>query len=251
MSVKPFTIAKSLTEKQWVKAIKQDPNNLIESNSKLKKSNIYQWTVPALTASVVKNGKLVTMKTCPMAEACAEACYACQGGYLFKSSMVSHTRKLQAYIDDPTNLAFDIVNDLQRIRKIKALRIHDSGDFFNRTYAMWWINIMKALPNIKFYAYTKQVAMFKKLTEKGLIPDNFTIIYSFGGKQDHMINEKVDRHSKVFSSHAAMKAAGYSDTTEKDDNAANPKIKNVGLVYHGKVKVTTALGGKTVMGQAA
>ena len=251
MPAKPFTIAKTLTETQWKREIKKAPVTVIGSNDKLSKSNIHQWTLPALTASVIKKNKLTTMKTCPMAEACAEACYACQGGYLFKQAMVDHTRKLQAYIDNPTDLAFRIVDRIQRIRKLNAIRIHDSGDFFNRTYAMWWINIMKALPNVQFYAYTKQVAMFKKLEEKGLIPDNFSVIYSYGGKQDHLINEKVDRHSKVFASHEEMVAAGYADTSEKDDNAANPAIKNIGLVYHGKISVETALQGETIMGGVA
>jgi hypothetical protein len=49
-----------------------------------------------------------------------------------------------------------------------------------------------------------------------------------------MINCDTDRHSKVFESHEDMTEAGYSDTTETDENAADPSKRCIGLVYHGK-----------------
>lgn len=239
-AIKPFNIAKSLTQEEWINAITQPPREVIGSNSKLAKTDFWQWTIPALTAAVVIRGKLVDgYKTCPMAGECARLCYACQGGYVFKSSMVAHTRNLQAYFDDPMDLADRIVKDIASKRKLRAFRIHDSGDFFNKTYALWWIGIVNRLPNVQFYAYTKQVKMFKE-TLAEVIPTNLTLIYSFGGKQDDLIDPATDRHSKVWPEKSAMLAAGYADTTDTDEHAANPDIKNIGLVYHGVLGVDKA-----------
>lgn len=39
--------------------------------------------------------------------------------------------------------------------KIKAVRIHDTGDFFAAYYVNLWIDIIKAFPAVKFWTYTK------------------------------------------------------------------------------------------------
>ena len=247
MSIKPFVIAKSLTNDEWKAEISQRPKNVIGQNSKLKKTKFFQWTLPALTASVLDKGELKVMKTCPMAGACANACYACQGGYVFKSSMVAHTRNLQYYLDDSDSLALDIIDQIKRKKSIRAFRIHDSGDFFNREYAMWWLNIINQFPSITFYAYTKNVSMFKAMKLEGIIPANFTIIYSYGGKQDNLINPKIDRHAKVFATHEDMIEAGYADTTKTDEKASQANVLKIGLVYHGVLNVNTALNNKIAM----
>lgn len=245
---KPFTIAKGLSKMQWIDQITKQPKNVIGSNNKLKKDKIYQWSIPAFKSTIVRNGSLYTMKTCPNAGECASLCYACQGGYNFKSSMIAHARNLNEYLNYPNRLKARLIDSINNTN-LNAFRIHDSGDFFNKTYALWWFSIIEALPHIQFYAYTKQVKMFKE-TLKTNIPKNLSLIFSYGGKEDHLIDESTDRHSKVWMTKGEMKKAGYSDTTKSDKNASNPKIKNIGLVYHGIMNVSRfndmSMGTKTL-----
>ncbi len=116
------------------------------------------------------------------------------------------------------------------------IRIHDSGDFYSKDYANKWINIMQFFAsnqNIRFYAYTKMVQMFKELQELDQLPDNFNIIYSYGGAEDSHIEKHIDRHSWVFQNETELLDAGYVNASHDDTIAAigpNPKI---GLIYHG------------------
>jgi len=243
MPIKPRTIAKDMSDDDFAKAIVMAPKALIASNSKLRKSHIHQWTIPALSASVVKNGKLQTVTTCPAAGTCAEACYACQGAYNFKGSVVAHTRKLQFMRDNPETWHDQIVAEIASKRKLKAFRIHDSGDFMSMSYAVQWFKVCEALPNVQFYAYTKMIRMFKGALADH-IPANLSLIYSYGGKHDADIDPRKDRHSKVFSSVEAMHAAGYHDTSKTDDNAADPSKRCIGLVYHGQVNFKGGMTGE-------
>lgn len=221
---------------EWTEAITQAPKTMIASNTKLRKSRIHQFSLPAFKASVIVGGKLTTIKTCPSAGECGTFCYASQGTYLFNCSMVAHARNLQHYLTNTGDFKSQLINEISKIRKLRAFRIHDSGDFFSRQYALDWFEVINALPNVQFYAYTKMVPLFNRFKSEGLIPKNLSIIYSFGGKHDHLIDLNVDRHSKVFSSHEEMVESGYSDTTDTDTNAADPTKRCIGLVYHGKKK---------------
>lgn len=249
MAIKTRTIVKGMEHDKWIDLINTPKEKRVigYNNSKLKKSKFYQWSLPAYTASIVRKGKLTTMKTCPQAGSCADACYACQGAFNFTTPMIASSRNLQSYFNEPIQLSNTIIRDIKSLKVIKAFRIHDSGDFFDRNYAMWWMNIVKSIPTVQFYAYTKSVSMFKRFQEQGLIPPNMSIIFSYGGKEDHLIDESKDRHAKVFASHDEMNKAGYADTTEKDDNAANPSIQKIGLVYHGTITTDKALQGRSVM----
>lgn len=244
MNIKSRTISSNLNLQEWREAIHQEPRKYIGSNSKLKKSGIYQWSIPAYRAAVWNSADRFNekFKTCPFAGECAKFCYACQGCFNFGLSMIAHTRCLQAYLNHPKHTAEKIIAEIKSKRKLKAFRIHDSGDFFNVTYAKWWFDICRELPDIQFYAYTKCVGWMKNTMLGAYVPDNLTLIYSYGGKEDHLIDPNHDRHSRVFRTHAAMKAAGYHDTTKTDDAAADPSIKKIGLVYHGTMGVDKAMG---------
>jgi hypothetical protein len=95
------------------------------------------------------------------------------------------------------------------------------------------VEVCKALPHVQFYAYSKAVSLIKSKIAKGEMPSNFTVVFSFGGKEDHLIDTNVDRHAKVFPNRASLRAAGYSDGTNTDRLACNPKFKKIALVVHG------------------
>jgi hypothetical protein len=116
----------------------------------------------------------------------------------------------------------------------KYIRIHDAGDFFSKDYAMAWIDIAKSNPMVNFYAYTKEVDLFKtELSE--MISSNFVLIYSYGGRQDHLIDKDNDRHSDVFPNYDEMIAMGYNDIEPDDKLAAIHPNKKVGL-YRNNIK---------------
>lgn len=230
--IKPRLVAKG-RESHWATLVAQVPTgNLLSSNSKLSKSNILQWSIPAYKADI--GG--VEVITCPAAGSCKKFCYAQQGGYLFNAAVIAHTRKLVYYKTHPEAWKTRLMTEIKFNPNIAAVRVHDSGDFFSLEYVLDWFEVMNACPDKKFYAYTKMVGLFEKLKAENKIPPNFTITYSFGGTQDHLIDVTRHKHSKVFATHAEMVQAGYSDTTDKDDNAVDPNPMCIGLVYHGAPK---------------
>lgn len=69
--------------------------------------------------------------------------------------------------------------------KIKILRIHSSGDFFNDKYFWAWVKVATLKPDVTIFGYTKilNYAMLPNVTD-GLIPDNFHLQYSYGSTDD-------------------------------------------------------------------
>jgi hypothetical protein len=228
--LKPYTIPPKLTPNEFAKAIVKRPKRILASNGKLRKDGIHNITLPAAKASVLVKGKLQEMVTCPSAGQCLSVCYAQSGTYLFNKAMVKHTANLQFLLDDPFEFANQLMDEIKSIRRLRAIRWHDSGDFFSEGY--WGVAkaIMNTLHHVQFYAYTKQVRFFKGRND---LPSNFTLIYSYGGKDDALIDPAVDRHSQIFSSVSSLRKAGYSDGTHTDRLAANPRYRKIGLVVHG------------------
>ena len=203
--------------------------NLLTQNSDLKKSGIFGWTLPAHWVTLSDGSKF---NTCPNAGACAAFCYAKNGTYLFKNVRKAHIEKLELVLNNREEWKRLMIEEIKKPKyKGKYIRIHDAGDFFNEQYAQDWIDIAKGCLESIFYAYTKEVLMMKKLEK----PDNFIVIYSFGGKQDQHINKNEDRHSDVFPNYDEMINLGYVDIEEDDKQAAiNPNHK-IGL-YRNNIK---------------
>jgi len=210
---------------------------LLTQNSELKPHGVWNFTIPAWFVRL-DDGTL--FKTCPNAGTCAQVCYARNGTYLFKNVKAAHTRNLQMIIDAPYQWQHAMIDELKHKRyrptnvarqKIdgldietldewlfnwwqqggRAVRIHDSGDFFAEWYLQRWFNIARATPDVLFYAYTKEVSMLRKQTN---VPSNFRYLYSTGGLEDHLIGD--DRHADVFVNEQAIKDAGYVSQDESD-----------------------------------
>jgi hypothetical protein len=108
----------------------------------------------------------------------------------------------------------------------RHVRIHDSGDFFSLEYLAAWLRIVRTTPGTTFYAYTKEVRMFRENVEPDP-PLNFRWVYSLGGTQDHLIDRDADRHADVFPDEGAIEAAGYASQDDSDLLAVyspNPKV---------------------------
>jgi hypothetical protein len=193
--------------------------NLFTRNGKLKQASAYtvNFGIPAL-------------KTCPMAEQCKDFCYANKGAYAWPVVKAAYERRLKA--TRSKDFVYNSVLELSKKKKLEAVRIHDSGDFYNTKYLDKWIQIANNLPDKIFYFYTKQVVMLKNYQATGKLPKNMRVIYSLGGREDKHIDMKKDRHSKIFMTMNALKKAGYVDATKNDSVAWQSRTNRIGLVIH-------------------
>jgi hypothetical protein len=209
---------------------------LLTQNSKMKKTSkgnlvVYNFGIPAFKSET-------GLITCPSAKLCVAGCYARSGTYGFSQVAKAYENKLKATLAD--NFVDVMTAEIMLLKvknsgKILFIRIHDSGDFYSQEYLLKWVTIMLKHPDIRFYAYTKQISMLKKFKSIGLIPDNFTTIFSFGGKEDHLIDTNRDRHAKVFET-ARKIERGYINATNNDLYALSDASLKVGLAYHGVKK---------------
>lgn len=186
--------------------------------SKTDKLNVYNFGIPAFLSST-------GLMTCRQAGECAKGCYAQMGSYAWSPTKNAYENRLKA--SQQANFPELVQKEINSKRRITHVRIHDSGDFYSASYLSKWMKIARDNPNIVFYCYTKEVEMFKKYAK--FLPSNFVYIFSYGGKQDYLIDPKKDRHSKVFSDKVGV---DYVDATN-DDLLAIGQNKMIGLVYHG------------------
>lgn len=212
---------------------------VLTQNKKMKLTSgdnvaVYNFGIPAFRS-------ITGLMTCPKAGVCASGCYAKSGAYLWKTVKNAYEKRLElTQLDTFTELMSTEIQKLTKKSTKKVyIRIHDSGDFYNDTYLSKWLNVMSRFPNIQFYAYTKMVDLFKGR----MIPKNFQVIYSLGGKLDTTINQATDRHSKVFQSELDLINAGYVNAS-KNDLLAIGENKKIGLVYHGAKNYTNTLWNK-------
>lgn len=162
-------------------------------------------------------------------------CYARSGTYRFSNVLAAHEAKLA--LTQSETFVSEMVAEIEtwlKKRNVKRLivRQHDAGDHYSLAYFEKWIAIMSHFENndrVQFYCYSKQVKMIK---DYGKLPSNFRVIFSFGGKQDALIDVNTDYHSRVFESLEALQAANYIDGTQDDLVAAMGPNNKIGLVFH-------------------
>lgn len=200
--------------------------NLLTQNTKLKKTSkllgkkVFNFGIPAYKSA---SGKL----TCPMALECVKFCYAKKGAYIWSNVKPAFEKRYEL---TKTDEFVSKMNAEIKSKKADFVRIHDSGDYYSKAYLDKWLKIAIHNPNVKFYSYTNMVEMFKNI----ILPDNFDVIYSNSGKQKHMIDRTIDRHTEIFKSKDELIAAGYANASENDLNATKwfNTTNKVGLIYH-------------------
>ena len=130
----------------------------------------------------------------------------------------------------------NLINDslLANKKNIDKFRIHESGDFYNPLYLEAWLNVAKFNKDIKFYCYSKSLKYFLEV----LLPNNFYLTASYGGKYDYLINEGYfTRYSKVVFSIEEAKRLGLEIDT---DDSCCFKNKPFALLLHGLQEKNTA-----------
>ena len=201
--------------------------NLLTQNSKLKKTSkhfnkrVFNFGLPAY---ISRTGKVV----CRMADQCIKFCYAKKGAYIWSNVAPAFEKRLEISMQD--NFIDLMIAEIKK-KKVEYVRVHDSGDYYDKRYLAKWFKIAELLPNVRFYSYTNEVGMIKNLES---IPKNYDFIFSDSGKQSDLINKKKDRHTKIFSSLESLKKAKYTDSSNYDLYATRwyNDTKKVGLIYH-------------------
>ncbi len=218
---------------------------LLTQNSELKKNGVWAWTLPAHWVTLPDGTRFVT---CPSAGVCAAACYAKAGRWRFPSVLAAHTKKLLMVLADLPGWQAAMIAELAKKKYAgQYIRIHDGGDFFSEEYARAWLAVAAAHPDKTLYAYTKEVSLFKRLHAAGAVPVNFVVIYSYGGREDGLIDREADRNCDVFPDKASLVAAGYHDN-DADDRLAATGPKKVGIVSNKIPHLVRAQGGRTFSG---
>lgn len=221
---------------------------LLTQNGELRPHGIYNWSIPAWYVRL-DDGKI--FKTCPNAGACAKVCYARNGTYRFRNVAEAHKRNLMKYLDSPETWRIEMIAELahKRFRPTgvrreigidsledpwldwwldeggRAVRIHDSGDFFSREYLNDWLIVADATPDVLFYAYTKEVSIFRSVKR---FPKNFRFLFSYGGLEDDLIGD--DRHADVFPDEDSLERAGYANQEANDLLAVLLPTNRIGIV---------------------
>lgn len=225
---------------------------MLRQNSELRPHRIWNWTIPAWYVQRENGSRFMT---CPSAGICAQFCYARHGTYMFRNVLAAHERNLNRVLNDTVKWESDMVEELlhKRFRPTgiprdipnlsmadlddwtsewldsggAAVRVHDSGDFFASWYMSAWIRIARAVSDVLFYAYTKEVTMTREL--RSTFPPNFRIVFSTGGLQDQLIDPDDDRHADVFPDEAEVIKAGYTSQDASDLLAVLAPSKRIGI----------------------
>jgi len=200
---------------------------LLTQNSKLKKTSkhfnkrVFNFGLPAYKSNT---GKVV----CRMADECIKFCYAQKGAYIWSNVSPAFEKRLQISMqDDFVDL---MVAEIKK-KKVEYVRVHDSGDYYDKRYLAKWFKIAELLPNVRFYSYTNEIGMIKKSKD---IPKNYDFIFSGSGKQRDLIDKNTDRHTKIFDGLESLKKDKYTDCSNYDLYATRwyNDTKKVGLIYH-------------------
>lgn len=244
---------------------------LLTQNSELRDLGVWNWTLPAWVVELSDGRKL---NVCPSAGACASACYALNGTYLFPASRAAHLDNLRQAMHPAfvTRMGHELrrrryratgiphLPDLDRAHLTPEVtrlldtgsplvRIHDSGDFFAEGYLRAWLTIAAVTPHALFYAYTKEVGLLERVGREA--PPNFLWVYSLGGRQDGRVDRETMRHADVFPTAAALAEAGYYDQEAHDALCVLAPSLRIGIVANRIPHYQRRQAGRTFSGMQA
>lgn len=101
-------------------------------------------------------------------------CYACRGNYRYDVVKNSHAFRLAAH-DNPLFVEA-MVMVIKNTESSGYFRLWDSGDFQSEKMLNQWCEIARALPEIQFWAPSKEIGIISSYIKKGnKIPNNMTI----------------------------------------------------------------------------
>lgn len=124
---------------------------------------------------------LPAVVTCPFkTPLCEKACYALKAEHRWPAVLPSREHNL-SMVRKGLFKELMIEAIAKHHKKIKAIRIHESGDFFSQSYLDDWFAVAREYPEFTFYAYTKSFYLI--FDQK---PGNFVLIASFDETTDEL-----------------------------------------------------------------
>lgn len=164
-------------------------------NSKLKKLSEYLgltvggfdlpagYTCPAanlcLSMANPETGKITDGANCEF------RCYAASTEAVFTRARKSRWHNYNSLLNAKTFDGMVALLHESMPSDIEVLRIHSSGDFFSKAYFQAWVEVARRMPTVDFFGYTKILPYVS--ADK---PDNFTLVYSYGGKMDDKLTSE-------------------------------------------------------------
>jgi hypothetical protein len=203
-----------------------------QGNAKLGK-NIFTFSLPAGHA-------------CPFANECLSKadkltgkltdgpntqfrCFAASAEAVYPNVRLARWHNFDLLKKLTTNKAADLIlNSLPK--KANIVRIHVSGDFFNESYFLAWLQVAKLKPEVLFYAYTKSLIYWVNYIKD--IPTNLVLNASEGGKLDAQILEHGLKFAKVVYSPEQAEELGL--LIDHTDEAAYKTKESFALLIHGQ-----------------
>lgn len=99
-------------------------------------------------------------------------------------------------------------------KKPDIIRINQSGEIINKEYLENWIQLATEFPHIKFWLYTKAFSIALPFLASGIVPDNFTVLFSIWHEYGALAYKSIQHLDNV---KAFVYCDGYGYT--KDDIA--------------------------------
>ena len=169
--------------------------NAMAKNMGLKQAQVVSFDLPAGW-------------TCPKANICKTFANKENGKMRKVGKIVCYASKAEGYSPSARRLRwynFDALKACKTVsamaelingslpEKVKIVRLHSSGDFFNKMYFMAWVMVARMNPEIVFFGYTKilNYAMAE-------LPDNMRLQYSYGSMDDERMNALIARPATCY-----------------------------------------------------
>lgn len=188
--------------------------------------------------------------TCPFAEECLSKAVTKEGKTFIQDGPKTKFRCFSATqevvykaVREQRQYNFALLRQQKGVKAIQKLiqdslpkdadivRIHVGGDFFTEDYMHAWAEVAKANPKVIFYAYTKSLRFWVNLKNKNVIPTNFKLNASRGGKLDSLIKEHNLKFAEVVYSEEEAKAKNLE--IDHDDSHAFTQDQSFALLLHG------------------
>lgn len=99
-------------------------------------------------------------------------CYADKAEKMYKAAYA--VRKANTEASRKPDFAARMIEEIKAAR-IHKVRIHEDGDFYSQKYLNMWVEVMKALPDVTFMAYTRSFML--DFTVARALP-NFSLFWS-------------------------------------------------------------------------
>lgn len=164
-------------------------------------------------------------------------CYAASMEVSFATLGISVARNWELLKEAKTvEKMVKLIDESLPPKRWHTIRVHSGGDFYSFDYFIAWMEVARLNPERKFYAYTKSLPLWVK--GMALVPGNFILTASYGGKWDKLIETHQLRHSiVVFSPEEAKRLKLKIDHDDK--LARNPRLGAFALLIHGMQKKGT------------